>query len=212
MDSINQEQAIKDQLISRGIVHPKVIQAFRDVPREAFLPQDKKDQAWYDGPVEIGHNSTVSQPYIVALMTQLLELEGNEKVLEVGTGSGYQAAILSKLAKKVYTIDISPELTAEAKDRLKALGFENVLLLSGDGSAGYPESAPYDAIVVTAGSPKIPPPLIAQLKIGGRLVIPVGDEVSQMILVATRRAKDIETRILEPVRFVPLVGRYAWRT
>lgn len=193
-------------------MHPKVIQAFRDVPREAFLPDDKKDQAWHDGPVEIGHHSTISQPYIVALMTQLLELTGEEKVLEVGTGSGYQAAILSRLAKKVYTIDISPELTAEAKDRLKDLGIGNVLLLSGDGSAGYPEAAPYDAIVVTAGSPKIPPPLIAQLKIGGRLVIPVGDEISQMILVATRRAKDIETRILEPVRFVPLVGRYAWRT
>lgn len=212
MDSTNQEQAIKEQLIARGIVHPKVIQAFRDVSREAFLPDDKKDQSWRDGPVEIGHNSTISQPYIVGLMTQLLELNGEEKVLEVGTGSGYQAAILSKLTKKVYTIDISPELTAEAKDRLKALGFENVLLLSGDGSAGYPEAAPYDAIVVTAGSPKIPPPLVAQLKIGGRLVIPVGDETSQMILVVTRRAKDIETRILEPVRFVPLVGRYAWRT
>lgn len=212
MDSINQEQAIKDQLISRGIVHPKVIQAFRDVPREAFLPVENKDQAWHDGPVEIGHQSTISQPYVVALMTQLLELTGEEKVLEVGTGSGYQAAIISKLAKKVYTIDISPELTAEAKDRLKDLGIGNVLLLSGDGSAGYPEAAPYDAIVVTAGSPKIPPPLIAQLRIGGRLVIPVGDEVSQMILVATRRAKDIETRILEPVSFVPLVGRYAWRT
>lgn len=212
MDSQSQEQVIKEQLISRGIVHPKVIQAFRDVPREAFLPDDKKDQAWHDGPVEIGHHSTISQPYIVALMTQLLELTGEEKVLEVGTGSGYQAAILSKLAKKVYTIDISPELTAEAKDRLKDLDIGNVLLLSGDGSAGYPEAAPYDAIVVTAGSPKIPPPLIAQLKIGGRLVIPVGDEISQMILVATRRAKDIETRILEPVRFVPLVGRYAWRT
>lgn len=212
MDSPPQEQAIKEQLTSRGIVHPKVIQAFRDVPREAFVPDDKKDLAWHDGPVEIGHGSTISQPYIVGLMTQLLELKGEEKVLEVGTGSGYQAAILSKLAKKVYTIDISPELTAEAKDRLKDLGFENVLLLSGDGSAGYPESAPYDAIIVTAGSPKIPPPLIAQLKIGGRLVIPVGDEASQMILVVTRRAKDIETRILEPVRFVPLVGRYAWRT
>lgn len=212
MDSINQEQAIKDQLIARGIVHPKVIQAFRDLPREAFLPQDKKDQAWYDGPVEIGHGSTISQPYIVGLMTQLLELRGEERVLEVGTGSGYQAAILSKLAKKVYSIDISPELTAEAKDRLKSLGISNVLLLSGDGSAGYPEAAPYDAILVTAGSPKIPPPLIAQLRVGGRLVIPVGDELSQTILVATRRAKDIETRILDTVRFVPLIGRYAWRT
>ncbi|HET7713076.1 MAG TPA: protein-L-isoaspartate(D-aspartate) O-methyltransferase [Patescibacteria group bacterium] len=212
MNSQIQEQAIKEQLIARGIIHPKVIKAFREVSRESFLPEDKKDQAWHDGPVAIGHQSTISQPYVVALMTQLLGLKGNEKVLEVGTGSGYQAAILSKLAKKVYSIDISPELTAEAKDRLKALGFANVLLLSGDGSAGYPEAAPYDAIIVTAGSPKIPPPLIAQLKIGGRLVIPVGDELSQTILVATRRAKDIETHVTESVRFVPLVGRYAWRT
>lgn len=202
---------IQEQLISRGIVHPKVIQAFRDIPREAFLPNDKQDQAWHDGPVPIGHDSTISQPFIVGLMTQLLELKGYEKVLEIGTGSGYQAAILGRLAQKVYSMDRSPELTAEAKDRFKALGISNVLFLSGDGSAGYPEAAPYDAIVVTAGSPKIPQPLVAQLKLGGRLVIPVGDESSQNLLLVIRRAKDIETRSIEAVQFVPLIGRYAWR-
>lgn len=212
MDSVAQEQAIKEQLIDRGVNNPRVIQAFREIPREEFLPASKKDMAWYDGPVEIDHSSTISQPFIVGLMTQLLDLKGHEKVLEVGTGSGYQAAILSKLAQKVYSMDISPELVADAKDRVKKLGIKNVVLLSGDGSAGYPEAAPFDAIVVTAGSPKIPQPLIAQLKLGGKLVIPVGDELSQNLLLVVRREKDIETHSIEPVRFVLLVGRYAWRT
>jgi|SRR5581483_3158061 len=211
MDSTTLEQAIKDQLVARGIISPPVLQAFRDIPREEFLPEDKRDQAWFDGPVPIGHDSTISQPYIVALMTQLLDLQGTEKVLEVGTGSGYQAAILSKLAKKVYSIDLKPELTAEAKDRAKKLGLDNVIFLSGDGSAGYPEAAPYDAIVVTAGSPKIPQPLIAQLKLGGKMAIPVGDERSQNLLLVVRREKDIETHSVDAVRFVPLLGRYAWR-
>lgn len=206
------EQAIKEQLVDRGIVNPKVLQAFREVPREEFVPQDKKELAWYDGPVEIDHQSTISQPYIVALMTQLLELKGGEEVLEIGTGSGYQAAILGKLAKKVYSMDIKPELTANAKDRISKLGINNVLLLSGDGSAGYPDEAPYDAIVVTAGSPKIPQPLVAQLRVDGKMVIPVGDELSQNLLQVTRREKDIVTRVVEGVRFVPLLGRYAWRT
>jgi protein-L-isoaspartate(D-aspartate) O-methyltransferase len=211
MDSTTQELAIQEQIIERGIKNPKLIKAFREVPREFFLPPDRRDQAWFDGPVPIGHNSTISQPYIVALMTNLLGLKGDEKVLEVGTGSGYQAAILSKLAKKVYSIDIIPELTAEAKDQAKKLDLKNIVFLSTDGSAGYPDAAPFDAIIVTAGSPKIPQPLIAQLKIGGKLVIPVGDEVSQNLLVVTRRAKDIETKSIEAVRFVPLLGRYAWR-
>lgn len=212
MDSPALEQAIKDQLISRGIINPKVLQAFRDIPRDEFLPQGKKDQAWFDGPVAIGHDSTISQPYVVALMTQLLDLKGTEKILEVGTGSGYQAAILSKLAQKVYSIDIKPELTADAKDLAKKLGLGNVLFLSGDGSAGYPEGAPYDAIVVTAGSPKIPQPLIAQLKLGGKMVIPVGSQDAQNLLLVVRREKDIETHSADSVRFVPLLGRYAWRT
>lgn len=211
MDSTTKEKAIKEQLIERGITSPKVIEVFREIPREQFLPKGKEELAWYDGPVEIDHQSTISQPYIVALMTQLLALNGTEKVLEVGTGSGYQAAILGKLAKKVYSIDLKPELTADAKDRVKQLGISNVLFLSGDGSAGYPESAPYDAIIVTAGSPKIPQPLIAQLKVGGRMVIPIGDETSQSLRLVTRREKDIEAVVLDAVRFVPLTGRYAWR-
>ncbi len=211
MDSLAKEQAIKEQLVERGITSPKVIKVFREIPREDFLPKGKESLAWYDGPVEIDHQSTISQPYIVALMTQLLALDGSEKVLEVGTGSGYQAAILSKLAKKIHSIDVKPELTADAKDRAKKLGLENIVFLSGDGSAGYPEAAPYDAIVVTAGSPKIPQPLIAQLKVGGRMVIPIGDELSQSLQLVTRREKDIEVRVLDQVRFVPLLGRYAWR-
>lgn len=202
---------IKLQIINRGVKSRRVVSAMREVPREDFLPEDKRELAWEDSPVEIGHNSTISQPYIVALMTELLGLKGDEKVLEVGTGSGYQAAVLSKLAKKVVSIDIVPELTARAKDIGKRLDLDNVLFLSGDGSAGYPEEAPFDAIIVTAGSPKVPEPLIAQLKVGGKLVIPVGDEYSQSLLVVRRRAKDIETRATEAVRFVPLLGRYAWR-
>lgn len=205
------EDPIKLQIVDRGVKNRRVVSAMREVPREEFLPEGKRDMAWNDGPVEIGHNSTISQPYIVALMTELLDLKGDEKVLEVGTGSGYQAAILGKLAKKVYSIDIVPELTARAKDVGKKLGMDNVSFLSGDGSAGYPEEAPFDAIIVTAGSPKVPEPLVAQLKVGGKLVIPVGDEYNQSLLVVRRRPKDVETWATEAVRFVPLLGRYAWR-
>lgn len=208
-----QQKAVKEQLQERGINDPRVLQAFRDVPRDAFLPKDKKDQAWHDGPVSIGYNSTISQPFIVGFMTQLLELKGSEKVLEIGTGSGYQAAVLGKLAKRVYSIDIVPELTAMAKDTAKDIGLKNVLFLSGDGSAGYPDEAPYDAIIVTAASPKIPEPLIAQLKVGGRMVIPVSDNLDmQNLELVIRREKDVEIHPLDPVRFVPLLGRYAWRT
>jgi len=205
------EDPIKLQIIDRGVKSRKVVEAMREVPRDEFLPENKRDQAWVDGPVEIGHNSTISQPYLVALMTELLGLKGNEKVLEVGTGSGYQAAVLARLASKVYSIDIVPELTAKAKDTAKRLGIDNVIFLSGDGSAGYPEEAPFDAIMVTAGSPKVPEPLIAQLRVGGKLVIPVGDEYNQSLMVVKRRAKDVETTAIDAVRFVPLLGRYAWR-
>jgi protein-L-isoaspartate(D-aspartate) O-methyltransferase len=211
MNSLTQEQAIKEQIIDRGIKDPRVLKAFQEIPREAFLPEDKKELAWNDGPVEIGYNSTISQPYLVAQMTELLGLKGQEKVLEVGTGSGYQAAILGQLAQKVYSIDVIPELTARAKDVAKKLSLSNVLYLTADGSAGFADAAPFDAMVVTAGSPKIPQPLIAQLKLGGKLVIPVGDEYAQQLLLVTRRAKDIETKAFEAVRFVPLLGRYAWR-
>src|SRR5207302_7761703 len=152
------EDPIKLQIIDRGVKSRKVVEAMREVPRDEFLPENKRDQAWVDGPVEIGHNSTISQPYLVALMTELLGLKGNEKVLEVGTGSGYQAAVLARLASKVYSIDIVPELTVKVKDTAKGLGIDNVIFLSGDGSAGYPEEAPFDAIMVTAGSPKVPEP------------------------------------------------------
>jgi protein-L-isoaspartate(D-aspartate) O-methyltransferase len=205
------EDPIKLQIIDRGVKNRRVIEALRAVPREAFLPDGKRDQAWHDGPMEIGYNSTISQPYIVALMTEMLGLRGDETVLEVGTGSGYQAAVLSKLAKKVISIDIIPELTARAKDTAKELGIDNIKYLSGDGSAGYPEEAPFDAIMVTAGSPKVPQPLVAQLRVGGKLVIPVGDEYSQNLLVVRRRTRDVETHSMEAVRFVPLLGRYAWR-
>ena len=211
MDKFKQEVAIKEQIIDRGISTPKLIKALTEIPREDFVPENKKEQTWFDGPLDIGYNSSISAPYLVAKTTDLLGLHGQEKVLEVGTGSGYQAVLLSKLTKMVYSIDIIPELTALAKDRAKKLGIKNVLFLTGDGSMGYPQEAPFDAIVVTAGSPKIPQPLIAQLKVGGKLIIPVGDEFSQSLLLVKRRVTDIETYPIEAVRFVPLIGRYAWR-
>ena len=211
MDKFKQEVAIKEQIIDRGISTPKLIKALTEIPREDFVPENKKEQTWFDGPLDIGYNSSISAPYLVAKTTDLLGLHGQEKVLEVGTGSGYQAVLLSKLTKMVYSIDIIPELTALAKDRAKKLGIKNVLFLTGDGSMGYPQEALFDAIVVTAGSPKIPQPLIAQLRVGGKLIIPVGDEFSQSLLLVKRRTTDIETHPIEAVRFVPLIGRYAWR-
>jgi len=183
----------------------RVLEAMREVPRHRFVPAAVWESAYVDRPVTIGSNQTISQPYIVALMTSLLELKGNEKVLEIGTGSGYQAAVLAELADEVYSIEILDELGKAAAKTLDSLGYDNVEVRVGDGYHGWPEKAPFDAIIVTAGSESVPDPLIDQLAEGGRMVIPVGDYFQDLV-VLTKGTDGIASRKEVAVRFVPMVG------
>jgi len=203
---------IEDQLALRGIDDPLVLSAMRKVPREKFVPAIERWIAYRDGPLPIGCGQTISQPYIVALMTEALGLKGGEKVLEIGTGSGYAAAVLAEIAAEVITVERVAELADRASRVLTELGYDTVTVINGDGTKGYPERAPYDAIVVTAGGPRIPQPLCDQLKIGGRLVIPVGPaETFQTLVRVTRgEGQDLRQENLCEVRFVPLVGQEGW--
>ena len=203
---------IEAHLARRGITDPKVLQAFRDVPRDAFLSGDFVEFAYEDAPLPIGEGQTISQPYIVAFTVQALGLHGGERVLEVGTGSGFAAAILSRIAGDVYTIERIATLADLARDRLARLGHVNVHVTCGDGSLGWPEHAPYDAIAVAAGGPKVPAALLSQLALGGRLLIPVGPDASSQVLVRVTRESETEYReeSLSDVRFVPLIGEQAW--
>jgi protein-L-isoaspartate(D-aspartate) O-methyltransferase len=187
---------------------PRVRKALADTPRDKFVPEELKAQSWYNGPLPIGHGQTISQPYIVALMTELLEPEPTDVILEVGAGSGYQAAVLAHVVKQVYSIEIVAALADEARERLRGLGIQNVTVLSGDGYAGLPEHAPYDGIVVTAAAPHIPEPLVNQLKPGARLVIPVGMPHGFQDLLLVEKTADGGTavRSILPVAFVPLTG------
>ena len=205
------ERMVNTQIAARGIRDPRVLAAMRKVPRHLFVDEALKDQAYGDYPLPIGEGQTISQPYIVALMTEALELKGPEKVLEVGTGSGYQAAILAELARWVYSIERYPSLAQRAKRILEKLGYHNVIIKVGDGTKGWPEAAPFDAIIVTAAGPKIPEPLIAQLKDGGRLVMPVGDEWSQYLIKVTKKGDELIKENLGAVRFVKLVGEYGFK-
>ncbi|MBP8696837.1 MAG: protein-L-isoaspartate(D-aspartate) O-methyltransferase [Syntrophobacterales bacterium] len=202
------EAMVNEQIVARGVRHEGVLRAMRMTPRHLFVPQERVSSAYEDRPLPIGRGQTISQPYIVAYMTELLRPDGSGTVLEVGTGSGYQAAVLSHLYRKVYTIEIIPELAESARARLRDLGFGNVEVRTGDGYAGWPDKAPFDAIMVTAAAGHIPPPLIAQLKAKGRLVIPVGSPstIQHIILVEKDQAGNITTQSLLPVRFVPLTG------
>ncbi len=204
------ERMVETQIAARGIKDPRVLAAMRKVPRHLFVDEALKDQAYGDYPLPIGEGQTISQPYIVALMTEALELKGPEKVLEVGTGSGYQAAILAELARWVYSIERYPSLAHRAKRILEKLGYNNVIIKVGDGTKGWPEAAPFDAIIVTAAGPKIPEPLIEQLKDGGRLVMPVGDEWSQYLIKVTKKGDKLYKENLGAVRFVKLVGEYGF--
>jgi protein-L-isoaspartate(D-aspartate) O-methyltransferase len=196
---------VREQIESRGVRDRPTLATMRKVPRHLFVPAELVAQAYEDHPLPIGHGQTISQPYIVAFMTEALGLDGGETVLEVGTGSGYQAAVLSEIAKQVYTIEIVAPLAEEAAARLARLGYGNVSVRAGDGFRGWPEAAPFDAIMVTAAAPRVPEPLKQQIKDGGRIVLPVGDEYQELVVVTRRGAKFEEKRVL-PVRFVPMTG------
>ena len=205
-------EMVRLQLAARGIRDPRVLEAFRTVPREAFVPEHLAEFAYEDSPLPIGEGQTISQPYIVALMVEALELKPGDRVLEVGTGSGYAAAILARVASEVYTIERIQDLAEAARARCRSLGLSNVHVIHGDGSLGWLEQAPYDAIVVAAGGPEAPRALLAQLRVGGRLVIPVGPSLRLQRLVCIRRTGDdaFEEEELTEVRFVPLVGAQGW--
>lgn len=202
---------VRDQLQSRDIDDPRVLEAMRAVPRHEFVPTGSRRQAYDDGPVRLEHGQTISQPYIVALMSQLLQLSGDEVVLEIGTGSGYQAAVLSWLAAVVHTIERIPELAQAARQRLQSLGYDNVEVYQRDGSNGLPEHAPYQGIIVGAAAPRAPEPLKGQLAVGGRLVVPVGGPEGQMLELWQRAADGgLSHRRVAPVAFVPLMGDHGW--
>jgi len=201
---------VERQIKARGIRDERVLEAMRKVPRHLFLSSETADQAYEDHPVSIGSGQTISQPYMVALMTEVLELKGDEKVLEIGTGSGYQTAVLAELAREVYSVERIPELAEEARIKLEDLGYTNVHIRVGNGTLGWPEQAPFDAILVTAGAPKVPKPLKTQLADGGRLVIPVGSEFHQVLYRIKRRGDEFLEEPLTSCVFVPLIGEEGW--
>jgi len=195
-----------------GITDKKVLAAFRLIPREQFIPTRYKDFAYRDEPLPIGKGQTISQPSLVALMTQLLKLRGGEKVLEVGTGSGFQAAILSTIAGRVYSIERIGDLAKSAEKILKKLGVTNVKIVIGDGTLGLVEYSPFDAIIVTAGAKEIPQPLLNQLKVGGRMVIPTSTNgYGQTLKVVSKPKNGVKIEDIEPVAFVPLIGKFSWK-
>lgn len=204
-------EMLETQIRKRGIRDPRVLHAMATAPRHEFVPEPFKHLAYTDEPLAIGEGQTISQPYIVAAMTEALRLQGTEKALDVGTGCGYQAAILSVLCKEVFSIEYRPPLARAAADRLQRLAFTNVHVHCGDGSLGLKEFAPYDAILVAAAAPKIPEPLREQLSDGGRLIMPVGAEDHQHLFLVTRRGNEYTTERREGCRFVPLLGRHGWQ-
>jgi protein-L-isoaspartate(D-aspartate) O-methyltransferase len=199
---------VEDQIKRRGVKDERVLNAMRQVPRHEFVPDHLKKYAYADEPLPIGEDQTISQPYIVAYMTEYLRLQENDKVLEIGTGSGYQAAVLSEIADSVFTIEIVDVLAEKAEKTLERLGYNNVLVKRGDGYAGWPEHAPFDAIIITAAPTKIPEPLKEQLKVGGFMILPLGD-YSQELVLLEKNKDDFERKSLLPVRFVPMTGEIA---
>ena len=208
------KKMVDSQIRSRGVRDERVLRAMEKIPRHLFIDEGLIDQAYNDNPLPIGEKQTISQPYIVALMTEALELKGREKVLELGTGSGYQAAILAELADRVFTIERIASLAQKARKLLESLNYYNVVIRVGDGTYGWREESPFDAIVVSAGSPSIPRMLVEQLAIGGRLVIPVGSRYSQSLIKLTRLSEnpdDVKKEDLGGCRFVNLIGEHGWK-
>ncbi|MGH9715021.1 MAG: protein-L-isoaspartate(D-aspartate) O-methyltransferase [Candidatus Acidiferrales bacterium] len=199
------------QIRDRGIRSPRVLQAMQSVERHLYVPAEYASEAYADKPLPIGEGQTISQPYMVAAMADALSLEGQERVLEIGAGSGFHAAVISLLAREVIAVEAQPQLAASARERLVRLGYRNVRIQDGDGSLGWPADAPYNAILVTAAAPAVPPPLVQQLADGGRLVIPVGSADQQELLRIVKRGGTTSQQSLFACRFVPLLGRHGWR-
>jgi protein-L-isoaspartate(D-aspartate) O-methyltransferase len=205
------DRMIQQQVIDRGIDEPRVIEALRRVPRDRFFPADGRDGAFADRAAPIGHGQTISQPYMVALMTERLDVQAHDRVLEIGTGSGYQTAILAHLAGEVYTVERVKPLLDEAWERLMELNLRNVHFRHGDGTAGWPDAAPFDRILIAAGAPRLPEGLLmSQLAEGGLAVLPVGPDEAQMLTLVHRRGTRLETQDICPCRFVPLIGQEGW--
>lgn len=206
------EAMVRYQIEARGIRDPRVLEAMRKVPRHLFVPLEYRDAAYEDRPLPIGEGQTISQPYIVALMTEALELKGDEKVLEIGTGSGYQAAILAELAREVYTVELEPSLAQRAAETLRRLGYTNVHVAVRDGFYGWPEEAPFDRIILTCAAPRIPEPLVEQLKDGGKMVLPLGeDHLSQVLVLVEKRGEELIQKEITGVVFVPMRGKIQGR-
>jgi protein-L-isoaspartate(D-aspartate) O-methyltransferase len=205
------QEMVETQIRRRHITDSRVLECLERVPRHEFVPAEFRSRAYEDAPLPIGEGQTISQPYIVAAMTAALRLQGNERVLEIGTGFGYQAAVLACLAREVFTVEFRAKLATEAVERLARLGYENAHVHCGDGTLGLPEFAPYDAILVAAAAPSAPAPLLAQLAEGGRMVVPVGDVENQDLQMIERGRGTFRTIVLEPCRFVPLLGAHGWK-
>jgi protein-L-isoaspartate(D-aspartate) O-methyltransferase len=205
------QKMVQEQLKPRDLHDERVLAAMSKVPREAFVPENMRSQSYADSAVPIGHDQTISQPFIVAYMTEQLRLQPTDRVLEIGTGSGYQAAVLAELAKDVYTIEIVEPLAKEASARLAQLGYNNAHVKIGDGYQGWPEVAPFDAIIVTCAPDKVPQPLTQQLKEGGRMIIPVGSGLDQQLFLLEKKEGQMAQRAILPVRFVPMAGEAAKR-
>jgi len=201
---------VKEQLADRGIRDKLVLSAFQKVPRHRFVPEDSIEDSYCDYPLQIGYDQTISQPYMVALMTESLALSGGERILEVGTGSGYQTAILAEIVKEVYSIERVSELAERAKQTFDELGYKNIHIKVADGTLGWEECAPYDGIIVTAGAPDVPEPLLRQLKNPGRVVVPIGTNFGQMLQLVSKLNGRVESKNICYCVFVPLIGRYGW--
>jgi protein-L-isoaspartate(D-aspartate) O-methyltransferase len=215
MVQLDYEQArnrmVEQQIIARGIKDPLVIKAMRKVPRHLFVDEGLRTRSYDDYPLPISHGQTISQPYIVALMTEALNLKGGEKVLEIGTGSGYQSAVLAEIVDTVYSVERIPGLAKKSREILDSLGYYNVIIKVGDGTYGWKDKAPFDGIIVTASAPSIPDPLLEQLKDGGRLIIPVGDFFSQDLILVRRQGNRFIKSSYGGVRFVKLIGAFGWK-